>query len=368
MKKRVDELEARDKKMSPGPGKELLLTAGVCGLGALLSVCTKSAANSDASASVAATPVNVGMMMLLCELIKLALSLFMLHRSESGLNVWANISYRSWATSISPSVAFTIQNNCTYIALRYIDPVSFNILMNMRLFVVALLQKLVLKRSLSTELWMILVCIVSGISGFIYNSQQASASQSVLGRASYFWGISITAVVLMASSLSTVVNELVYKVAPPGFSSLHLGNAMLYAGGVVVNGCIVAFQVFFQNGSLFGDMKFIHFAIILVQVAFGLTVALTIHTLGALYRSVIGALQVVVVSMMNGLMGIEVPWVNLIFTVGILIPAVLAYSLISVREKAQAAAAAAATASATDDVQNDSPGQELQQLLPADSK
>ena len=153
-------------------------------------------------------------MMLLCELIKLALSLFMLHRSESGLNVWANISYRSWATSISPSVAFSIQNNCTYIALRYIDPVSFNILMNMRLFVVALLQKLVLMRSLSTELWMILVCIVSGISGFIYNSQQASASQSVLGRASYFWGISITAVVLMASSLSTVVNELVYKVAP----------------------------------------------------------------------------------------------------------------------------------------------------------
>jgi hypothetical protein len=60
--------------------------------------------------------------------------------------------------------------------------------------------------------------------------------------------------------------------------------------------------------------------------------------------------------------------VNLIFTVGILIPAVLAYSMISVREKAQAAAAAAATASATDDVQNDSPGQELQQLLPADSK
>jgi hypothetical protein len=79
--------------------------------------------------------------------------------------------------------------------------------------------------------------------------------------------------------------------------------------------------------------------------------------------------------MMNGLMGIEVPWVNLIFTVGILIPAVLAYSLISVREKAEAAAgaaaaasAAAATASATDDVQNDSPGQELHQLLPADSK
>ena len=84
-KKQVDQLEARDKKMSPGPGKELLLTAGVCGLGALLSVCTKFAANSDASASVAATPVNVGMMMLLCELIKLAFFLFMLHRRE----VWA---------------------------------------------------------------------------------------------------------------------------------------------------------------------------------------------------------------------------------------------------------------------------------------
>ena len=74
--------------------------------------------------------------------------------------------------------------------------------MNMRLFVVALLQKLVLKRSLSTELWMILVCIVSGTSCFVYNSQQASASQSAYGPAAYFRGMFITAVVLMPSSLS----------------------------------------------------------------------------------------------------------------------------------------------------------------------
>ena len=38
---------------------------------------------------------------------------------------------------------------------------------------------------------------------------------------------------------------------------------------------------------------------------------------------------------------IEVLWLNLIFTFGSLIPAVLAYSLISAREKAQAAAAKA---------------------------
>jgi hypothetical protein len=119
------------------------------------------------------------------------------------------------------------------------------------------------------------------------------------------------------------------------------------------------------------DTKFIHFAIILVQVTFGFTVALTIHTLGALSRSVIGALQVVVVSLMNGLMGIGVSWWNLIFTFGSLIPAVLAYSLISVREQAEAAAtsaAAASAAAATDDVQIDAQCQELQQLLTAGSE
>ena len=133
-------------------------------------------------------------------------------------------------------------------------------------------------------------------------------------------------------------------------------------------GCV---SCFFSKNSLFGDTNFIHFAIILVQVAFGLTVALTIHTLGALYHFVIGALQVVVFSMMNGLVGIEVPWANLIFTVGILIPAVLADSLISVRETAEAAAAAAAAASAAaaiDTVQNDALGKELQQPLPAAPK
>ena len=65
--------------------------------------------------------------------------------------------------------------------------------------------------------------------------------------------------------------------------------------------------------------------------------------------------------MMNGLVGIEVPWANLIFTVGISIPAVLADSLISVRETAEAAAAAAAAASAAaaiDTVQNDALGKE----------
>lgn len=358
--------------MALGPVRELLLTASVCGLGALLSVCTKIAASADSLASSTSTPVNVGMMMLLCELIKLVISLTMLGRSESGFKVLANVSYRSWATSISPSIAFAIQNNCTYIALRYIDPVSFNILMNMRLFVVALLQKLVLKRSLSTELWMILICIVSGISGFIYNSQESRGSQAVIGSSAYFWGASITAVVLLASSLSTVVNELVYKVAPPGFSSLHLGNAMLYTGGVVINGAIVAFQVLFQGDSLFGDMTPIHVGIILVQVAFGLTVALTIHSLGALYRSVIGAMQVVVVSLMNGVMGIDVPWPNLTFTVGVLIPAVLAYSLISARDKIDKEelerARQASAACVRKDADDDAPGHELQQLLPADHK
>ncbi len=240
----------------------------------------------------------------------------------------------------------------------------------MRLFVVALLRKLVLKRSLSTELWMILVCIVSGTSCFVYNSQQASASQSACGPAAYFRGIFITAVVLMPSSLSTVVNELVYKLRHP-FSSLFIWGMQCSMPAVLSSTAVWLRFMFFSKNSLFGDTNFIHFAIILVQVAFGLTVALTIHTLGALYHFVIGALQVVVFSMMNGLVGIEVPWANLIFTVGILIPAVLADSLISVRETAEAAAAAAAAASAAaaiDTVQNDALGKELQQPLPAAPK
>ena len=348
-----------------GFAKEVLLTLAVCGLGALLSVCTKVAASSDAAESHKNDPpANVGMMMLLCEVIKLAFSIFMLYRNEAGTGAWASISYRSWATSISPAIAFAIQNNCTYSALRYIDPVSFNILMNMRLFVVALFQKLIIKRSLSTELWMILVCIVSAISGFIYNAQGQSL-KTPEHTGAYFFGTLITLIVLLASSLSTVVNELVYKAAPPGFSSLHLGNAMLYTGGVFVNGLLVIIQ-FLQGGSLFGSMRPIHFAIILVQVAFGLTVALTIHTLGALYRSVIGALQIVAVSLMNAVLGIPVPWFNLFATVGVLIPAVLAYSIITGKEKAAAAAAVAAAAST--DENDEGPGQELKQLLPAQSK
>ena len=348
-----------------GFSKEVLLTAAVCGLGALLSVCTKVAANSDAAESHSNDPpVNVGMMMLLCEVIKLAFSLFMLYRNEAGTGVWASISYRSWATSISPAIAFAVQNNCTYSALRYIDPVSFNILMNMRLFVVALFQKLIIKRSLSNELWAMLVCIVSAISGFIYNSQGQS-SKSVDHSPSYFFGTFVTLIVLLASSLSTVINELVYKAAPPGFSSLHLGNAMLYTGGALINGLLVIAQLL-QGGSLFGSMRPIHFAIIIVQVAFGLTVALTIHTLGALYRSVIGALQIVAVSLMNAVLGIAVPWFNLLSTVGVLIPAVLAYSIISGKEKAAEAAAAAAAAAACAD--DEGPGQELKQLLPGKSK
>ena len=363
--------------------KEAALTVAVCSLGALLSVCTKFAAKSEAEG---VAPVNVGMMMLLCELIKLLFSLFMLRKTDPSGGVWATVSYRSWATSIAPSIAFAVQNNCTYAALRYIDPVSFNVLMNTRLFVVAFLQKIILKRSLSTELWMILTCIVSGVSGFIYNSHKAKDATGEQSVAYFYLGVSITVVVLVASSLSTVVNELVYKVAPPGFSSLHLGNSMLYLGGVIINSIVVMFQVSVQGQPFFGDMTRIHFTIILVQVAFGLTVALTIHTLGALYRSVIGALQVVAVSFMNALLGIEESWINLIFAVGVLIPAVLAYSLISVKEKAAAAAAApAALASASasaaaaaaaaytaahteTDADDDSPGQELQQLLPADSK
>jgi uncharacterized membrane protein len=271
--------------MSLSPVKEVALTAAVCSLGAMLSVCTKFAAESD-MAEPSPTPVNVGMMMLLCELIKLVFSIFMLRGSDSSKGIWSGVSYRSWATSIAPSIAFAVQNNCSFIALRYIDPVSFNILMNMRLFVVAFLQKVILRRSLSTELWMILICIVSGISGFIYNTNEVKSADSAERTNAYLLGVSITGVVLMASSLSAVINELVYKVAPPGFSSLHLGNSMLYVGGAIINSAVVAFQVVFQGQPLFGDMKAIHFAIILVQVAFGLTVALTIHTLGALYRSV----------------------------------------------------------------------------------
>ena len=58
--------------------------------------------------------------------------------------------------------------------------------------------------------------------------------------------------------------------------------------------------------------------------------------------------------MMNGPIGIKVLWPNLMFTVGIVIPAVLAYSLISARDKVDrerlVSAAAAATVTPNDTV------------------
>jgi len=118
---------------------------------------------ADASA---ANAYNVSAVVVLQELFKLVLCVFMIGLEERSAYAALSALYSSpaeLARIALPAAAFTLQNNVLYVALSNLHPLTFQISYQLKTLLTAVFSVVMLRKSLSRAQWGSQVLLAAGI-------------------------------------------------------------------------------------------------------------------------------------------------------------------------------------------------------------
>ncbi|CAF1357765.1 unnamed protein product [Adineta ricciae] len=141
-----------------------------------------------------------------------------------------------------PAILYFINNNLAVHMQLYMDPASYQILANFKIFTTAILYRLLIKHKLSRQQWFALSLLFFGglaySIGTIKNSSltsKRSTTSSTQMREMYIhpFGIPMIGIYCTLSGLAGVYNEYILK--KHYSESLHLQNLFLYSYGTILN-------------------------------------------------------------------------------------------------------------------------------------
>ncbi|KAJ0405755.1 hypothetical protein P43SY_003605 [Pythium insidiosum] len=154
-----------------------------------------------------------------------------------------------------PSLLYMIDNNLTYIILRYIDPATLSVLWNLKILVTAVLFRFVLKRRLTDirkiAILLLLLGVVTSQSDHLNGHQQhavtkhgTNATTTATGHAAssspgsnpqdFMLATILLLIAVTISSCASVFTEWAFK--RKGACPFLWQNALLYVFGIVFNG------------------------------------------------------------------------------------------------------------------------------------
>ena len=171
---------------------------------------------------------NFGVVVLLAETLKLAISVYLLQKSRAqdpeGTVMTKEV--RTAVLFVVPSVIYVLHNNIQFLFLKYVDPATYQILGNLKIVTTGLLFRVFLKRRLSKLKWIALVMLLVGAT----TSQIGGCDGHALSApvAGYFFGI----LSAFMSAFAAVYSEYIMK---RNNDSLYWQNAQLYFFGVIFN-------------------------------------------------------------------------------------------------------------------------------------
>lgn len=255
------------------------------------------------------------------ELAKLAISFVLLVKdcrdppltvSAATLNAFRRVrDALSWQYAIL-ALLHGLQNNLTFITLRYLDPGTFHILGNLRIPVVAVMLFLVLKKTYSKQ--QISGIVMLTIGAILYSIGKYNAVVEISGSAGkdpgsqkmQFLGYFLALTLVLCASMAGVFNEYCLKHSLK-HQSVDLQNVQLYLFGFILN--LVALFVK-QPGllSIFRGYNILIISIIANSACFGVSVGYITKYCDNNVRSFAGMASMLLAAMYSSmLMSIPLP-------------------------------------------------------------
>ncbi|GAB9471078.1 Udp-sugar transporter [Globisporangium polare] len=186
----------------------------------------------------------------LIEVLKLVLCLLAIvatnERAPSNFSLKESLFYAV------PSLLYMIDNNLTYVILRFVDPATLSVLWNIKILTTAVLFRFVLKRKLSEirkiAIVLLLLGVVTSQSDHLKKETAVKAARSdvelkkddVNSPENFVFGIILVLVAVTISSCASVFTEWAFK--RKGSCSFLWQNVQLYVYGILFNGFGLLFE------------------------------------------------------------------------------------------------------------------------------
>ena len=221
------------------------------------------------------------------ELIKLAVSLlWCASRGLADRSFAARLRFSQrdcWQYAI-PGFTFFVQNYLGFFALQHMSASAYQLLMNTRIIVVALLAVALQQTRLNTAQWLGLGLLMNGAMQY-----QLSSCDRVLRISPE--GLGIIAIIVICAAGGNVVTQLVMQ--KDSGQPLMMQNAILYLWGIVFNGVNWLRSVTGPTPQAwFGDIGGIQVLAMAFYACYGLSISIILKNFGAITRTIIQTLAI----------------------------------------------------------------------------
>lgn len=150
----------------------------------------------------------------------------------------ANFSFKESLYYAVPSLLYMIDNNLTYVILRFVDPATLSVLWNIKILTTAVLFRFVLKRKLSEirkiAIVLLLLGVVTSQSDHLKKKDPAHDRHDGQSPENFVFGIVLVLIAVTISSCASVFTEWAFK--RKGSCSFLWQNVQLYVYGIIFNG------------------------------------------------------------------------------------------------------------------------------------
>ncbi|CAF0920333.1 unnamed protein product [Rotaria sordida] len=188
-----------------------------------------------------------------------------------------------------PAILYFLNNNLAVHIQIHMDPTSYQILSNFKIFTTAILYRLIMKKRLIKQQWFALILLFFGGLTYSLGTFKSSSfisktitNSTIIMRETYIRPLGIPMIVIYCtlSGLAGVYNEWILK---RNYSeSLHLQNIFLYTYGTIFN-LIPAISMMITTSkttnhlNLFHGFTFYTWLIVITQVLNGLIMSVQVN-------------------------------------------------------------------------------------------
>ena len=230
--------------------------------------------------------------------------------SDSIKDDISNLSCRDLILTCLPAVVFAIQNNLVYYALRLLDPVTFQLVNNVKVAVTGIVSYLILNQRLHAIQWYALIFLCLGLNvAFICDNGSDSSN--------VFFGSLIVLICQTMGAVGLVINEFVVKKTNTDVS-FETKNIMLYVSGMLLN-------VLFWEPSSFIDFDFTAWFLSCYASLLGLSIAYVIKHTDSITRNLVGAGSLIISNIFTSIENNKFPHNSCILSTAIVVLSMLQY-------------------------------------------
>eukprot|EP00667_Euglena_gracilis_P018050 EG_transcript_19117 len=141
-----------------------------------------------------------------------------------------------------PAIAYVLYDNLTFVNLTFFDPVTYSILMQIRLVVTGLMWSVMFSKKLAPLAWgglglITLGCVVKESQRF-FEPRTAGSAEAHLS--SWTLGLVCIALQVLAGVFASVFNETLLK--KQALLGVNLQNVCMYTHSIVANAAVLAFR------------------------------------------------------------------------------------------------------------------------------